>query len=464
MPATSQEPSRSRITPQEETIRQLFPLPVVPFELMMLLDDCPAFPMTFCVELVFRGRLEREVLQRAVDDAVARHPLLRARIEWTQRFPVWVLGDEVDTSIRWLSNEELLEGDAFHSLDLQRECGLRVLAAGDESRSSLWMHFHHACCDGQGARRFAVDVLTGYAREISKRDQPPWDRLDYSLLLRRHDFTGGSTGAGQATTTLWQKIRDAFHFHVLTPQPLANVATCKNPSPNDDRTRRIFKHTLERSETERIERRCQEQEVNLNDVALAFLFATLADWNRRHGRAADSQRLRILMPTDLRSSSHRRMPAANHMSFAFLARSVGQCLDWDSLVTGVQNESRYFHQVRIGHDFLGGIALAGQVPGLLKLLLNLPRCMATAILTNLGDPTRRFRRRFPVRDCLPVIGNVELERIFGTPPLRARMHAGFGLCVCSQQLQVSMIANPQIVGNRAEELMQSYLQHWRDWQ
>jgi hypothetical protein len=157
------------------------------------------------------------------------------------------------------------------------------------------------------------------------------------------------------------------------------------------------------------------------------------------------------------------MPAANRMSFSFMARTIGQCHDWNSLLPGIRSESQGIRQIRIGLDFLGGISLAQHIPGLLPLLLKVPRCMATAVLTNLGDPTKRFRRRFPAHQDSAVIGNVVLENIFGTPPIRSQMHTAFGMCVCSRQLGLSMLGNSAVVGGRAEELLQSYVDHWRRW-
>jgi len=196
---------------------------------------------------------------------------------------------------------------------------------------------------------------------------------------------------------------------------------------------------------------------------MATLFVTLSDWNRKVGLASESQRLRVLMPTDLRSVRDDRMPAANRMSFSFLSRRIRECENWDSLLAGIRRESQYIQQVRIGLDFLGGLSLAQQIPGLLPILMRLSRCMATAVLTTLGDPTKRFRRRFPADNHSAVIGNVSLDRIFGTPPIRSHLHAAFGLCECSRQLCVSMLANEQVLGNQAGELLQSYIHRWRAW-
>ena len=64
-------------------------LPLVPFEEYMLLDDRPAYPMNFFLRLRFAGCLVPERFDDACRQAVARHPLLAARI--TRRKRRWYL-------------------------------------------------------------------------------------------------------------------------------------------------------------------------------------------------------------------------------------------------------------------------------------------------------------------------------------------------------------------------------------
>ncbi len=455
-----QDESISRELQVDERMRDLFPLPLAPFELLMLLDDRPELPMTSWAEMVFRGRLDRHALQVAVDDSVARHPLLRARVEWKQRIPTWVLPEDHSTQVTWLSESNRMEADQIRPLDLRRESGLRVFAADGDTQSSVWLHVHHACCDGLGARRFFLDLLTGYARARAPHQaMPAWDALDFESLRRRHQFDVVTATGVQAQTSTWQKLRDAFHFHVLTPQPLSPVQKLVGPP----RVTPALKHVFNSQETTQLRQLTRELNTSMNDVAMALLFVSLSDWNRRFGAAPDSQRLRVLMPTDLRSARDDVMPAANRMSFAFIARTIRQCQTWDALLAGIRSETRHIKQIRIGLDFLGGITLALQVPGLVPRLLRLPRCMATAVLTNLGDPTKRFRRRFPTHEGSMRIGNVDLDHIFTTPPIRSHVHAGFGLVVCSRQLCISMVGNSQVLGDQAGELMQSYVNQWRKW-
>lgn len=438
-------------------MREIFPLPLTAFERYMLVDDRPQWPMTFCVQLQFRGSLDRAAFETAVRDSLARHPLLRTRVELLQRVPHWGMPDTSPVRVEWLPSDGDFAGDTITHIDLHRDTGLRVLATSGTTSSNAWLQFHHACCDGLGARRFIVDLMTGYARAIaSDGSGPAWDDLDYESLKRRHEFAISNRPI-QAQTSFWEKIRGAYHFHVLTPHPLAAVKG-SNPQAKS----RIAKQVFDAEFTNRLRQRAKSMGASLNDVAMGLLFLTLADWNRTHGAASRGDRLRIMMPTDLRETRDDRMPAANRMSFSFIARTIEQCQSVSELLAGIRAETQYIKQVRIGLDFLGGVALAQKIPGVVPLLVNSTRCMATALLTNLGDPTKRFRRRFPSQDGAALVGNVLLDAIFGTPPLRPQTHAGFGICICASKLCLSMQGHAPTLGDGNLELFQSYVHKWRD--
>ncbi len=68
-------------TELEQTIaasKRVFPLHLTPFENYMVADDRPEYPMTFIVEFEFDGQLDPPAFEAAIDDALQRHPLLRA--------------------------------------------------------------------------------------------------------------------------------------------------------------------------------------------------------------------------------------------------------------------------------------------------------------------------------------------------------------------------------------------------
>jgi hypothetical protein len=362
--------------------------------------------------------------------------------------------------VQWLTESNRLQGDEVRPFDLTRETGLRVLALQGSEQSNVWLHFHHACCDGQGARPFIADLWSSYAKHCSPgRAVFTWDQWDYESLRRRFQLDVLAPREKSEQTTLWQKLRDAYHFLVLTPRPL-RAGTASAPAlPNTS----IYKHVFDVQQTAQLRQQARRWEATLNDIAIALLFETLAEWNQRHGAGSDQQRIQILMPTDLRSIKDSRMPAANRMSFSFLPRTMGQIRDRKTLLRGLRSETQFIKQVQLSRDFLGGLSLVNSVPGLLRLLVKWPRCMATAVISNIGDPTKRFRRSFPSEDGFLVIGNLVLDKIFATPPIRNLTHAGFGLSVCSNQLCLSMMGNNLVLGDGSQDLLLDYVERWNKW-
>lgn len=476
--ATSDNAMPANTSPDVDESRRLFPLPLAPVEQFLVGDDDRQHPKTFGVELAFSGRPDRQAVEDAIAQSVARHPLLQAYVEPAGRGLVWVPA-RTRVPVDWLDPGAPFVSPRGHWIDIRQECGLRAWVQSDESRSSLGFQFHHACCDGRGAREWIGDFMTAYARGTGSSAYPPWRVLNYERLRQRAVFRPAVTNGQSVKTSVWQKLVYAYRFHLQGPRALAvprdpslpnqtSLSGANGPdTPDGSQTNvsLIHRHVFTRAEFRRIAERVGPQET-LNDVAVALLFQTLAAWNRRHGQARHTQRLRILMPMDLREHADVRLPAANRMSFSFLSRTVGECGEWRPLVDGIGKETGKIKTTRFSLDFLAGLeALQGLGPRALPWLMRLQGCIATAVLTNLGDLSRRFRRMFPTTDDGRIrIGNLVLDAVFGTPPIRPRTHAGFGICIYAEQMAVSGICNTCELGDRgASELFASYINAWRRW-
>jgi hypothetical protein len=136
------------------------------------------------------------------------------------------------------------------------------------------------------------------------------------------------------------------------------------------------------------------------------------------------------------------MPAANIMGFSFLSRTAEQCDDPDSLLAGIRDETEQIRRYRLSLFFLGMLGAVNAVPGALRRFVRGQRCFATAVLTNLGDPTRRFVARFPRRNGYLVAGNLLLESISGVPPLRPMTRTAIAIITYAGQLTISLCCDP----------------------
>jgi hypothetical protein len=194
------------------------------------------------------------------------------------------------------------------------------------------------------------------------------------------------------------------------------------------------------------------------------LFVTLAEWNRQ----ATSQRtrgwLRVLMPVDLRGRGDRLMSAANCMSYVPLNRRAEDCVDEraEALLAGLRDEARAARRSGLGRVFLGALdlLLASRV---LSPMLAREQCLATAVLTNLGNPTHRFTARFPRHDGRVVAGDLRVDEIAGVTPLRPLTRASFAVGTYAGNLGVSLLADPRnFTHEDARRLLSAYTERIRD--
>lgn len=403
----------------------LWPLPLTPFEHFMLLDDRPEYPMTFFGELRFAGELRQREFEHALQAAAVRHPLLRARVDRTSADDVcWIPLDGGRPSIDRGTSTAPIVSDHNGFLDLTRQPGVRVWVRVGEGTSYMLWQFHHACCDGHGAMRFIEDVLTVYAAATTDSGPAPQLRpVELSRLKSRYDFAVHQRLAAEHPRPRLQPLREALTFHLFGPRPLEPGRSVTN-SPTAGRFPGTHTHYFNDAESAAIRAAASGQAGTLNDAAVVAVLRTLRDWNRDHGRRRG--RLRVLMPIDLRVRGDELLPATNRMTFGFITRPVAAIDDPRRLLDGVRDETQYVRRTGAGLDFLHALSLLHR-SSLFSWLLRRPRCLATAVLTNMGDPTRRFAHRFPRTEGRCVVGNVVLESITGSPPLRPLTRVGFGI-------------------------------------
>ena len=165
------------------------------------------------------------------------------------------------------------------------------------------------------------------------------------------------------------------------------------------------------------------QRFTVNDLLLCDLFQTLREWNIEQSSQHDGW-LRIGVPVKLSTGHDDRMSATNGVSFTFLTRNASQCAgDPQTLLAGIHAETEVYTRSRRAMMFLAGLRVMQSIPGAMPLWLGANRCMATAVLSNLGDMSRLFGAKFPCRDGRAVSGDLILEDVFGAPPIRPHTHA-----------------------------------------
>ena len=477
-------------------------LPVVPMERFHLIDGEGAGGSTFQCDVHFSGPFDRDAFAAAHRTAAGRHPLLWAKLAGGWDDLRWEPGDAVPP-LTW--GDGPVDGTA--ALDLRGGVGMTVhgwtrpavdpeaadppsgeivVPRSDERDATdrtdtaavtvVRYTWHHAVCDARGGRQYLIDKFAVYARLTGGDVQPP-PRLEPGRLADRGTapatFGGGDAAtAAKAETTGWQKVRNAWGFHVLTPRPIAAPpASTGNAVPPADAGQLVLDAPLTRSRTDALHAAAADRGVTTNDLAVAVLLRTLADWNDEFGPADPhrpspfstkrwrKKRLRVLIPVDLRTPADRRLPAANRITFTFLSRPLADCRDLDAMLPAVADELKQMRRTRIGLDFFHGIAASSQSPRVFRWTAELPECMTTTVLSYPGVlGGRALARRFPTRDGKLVLGDTVVERITGAPPVRKGVRAGFGVADYAGRFTISIRADRRFFDERAAgELLSRYV-------
>lgn len=452
-----------------ESLDSLFPLPLSPFEKLIVWDERPPHPMNSFIELHFESLLDRDILSRALTRAVHRNPLLACRIVESEGELQWHYDAEYVPTLRMEREDPPLRNGWPIPIDLGSECGSRYWYGATETGSRLLIQLHHACSDGVGLRSVLIDMLTSYAKivlpdlEETSVKTKTWEQLDMASLRDRFDYSKSFSTPPTRKITAWQRIKNAYYFHFQLPKPLQGRGP-RESTASESPTEPLRHVIMDRATSERIMGRSREEQVSVNELGLALLFQACAQWNRQRGDRSPRSRIRLLMPYDLRSRADMRLPATNRLSFSFLGRTAGECGDLQRLIASVQSEIKAIKESRLPMDFLDALQLADSHPKLMKWGISKSRNMSTAVLTYAGDVCRGMKKFLPEQDGARMVGDARMTNIMAAPPVRENTNIALGLCINWGQLCVSAAWNRDVLS--AEECRQflvMYESKWRAW-
>jgi hypothetical protein len=398
------------------------------FEEFMLLDG--PLPMDIWLEAGFMDPVSRGPMEEAVAMVGERHPFLTARVEERKQGRFWVLGEGAIPLVF------LKEGESFPRLPLDPRVGLSARVC--IRNRTAYIQVHHACCDGVAARAVIQELAAAYAE--ATRPGRGWPRppsLDPGRLLRRGSLeAAGSVPPPPPAPTM---ARDILEFLFPFPRALA-AEPGADPRTEPPYSLRVL-DPVEASIALAAARTSAAG--RSHEKALSDCLGTLGAWQRRHGE--EKGRIRVLIPWDLRTLADRRMPACNHMSFAFLNRPASACTG--DLSVGLHAEHEYIRQFRTDLDFLRGLEIARRL-GYLRAVLRLPVSLSTAVFTNMGDATPV--RGFPVTPDGIEMGDNIVRYIVGVAPVRTGTRAALGLCRLGGRLAVVWRSDRRYIGQDAE--------------
>lgn len=426
--------------PQKKT--RLFPAHLAQIDRFLLDDDSPKHPMTFVITLECEGLFDHAVFEAALNDAVDRHPYTHAKLGAGKRGVLsWVDSKGERPKVTWCDDSTPIDEEDINSIDLRKEVGLKVWVREGASTCTAIFLWHHSVADGAGAYRFTGDVLAIYDQRMGGQKSKLLE-LNPELLRERRArmadaFTRGDRRA--VLSAIWRLFRDVF---------MRQAAPLAAPSQRGEVTfPGCAMHTFTKEETAAIRAAADNARVMLNDLLLERMFQAMRDWNANHNQRS-GRPLRIMMPTDLRDSRETEMPAANMVGYTFLTRKSAECDDSAKLLRSVADESAQIVNSQRGKQFIDAICGVQVFPSALRWLLRRGWCLATTVVTNLGDPTRRMNARLPRRDGLLAAGNVVVTRFGGAPPLRDGTRLVVAISTYNRCLTLSLRGSPHFMGDR----------------
>ncbi len=441
------------------TLEQFWPAPLTAIEWFMVASEEPGYPLTFFSDFVFQGILRRPEFEEALRVTLERHPLAISRLE---RNPAgglaWVDGRDTPTTIDWASAGAPLE--PAPAIDLERETGVRAWVRVGNGKTWLRFETHHAVSDGHGGMRFLEDLLVAYAAiHAGRSPEETLSPIDSRRLARRGAFDT-LAGAEPWQAVVARVMRHASEYLGVRPRPLAGSGP---PASRSSLAPAMLTHSFDEARSSSVRTAIAREPGTLNDHALAIALRLLAAWNERHDPRADQGRLRVLVPVDLRGPGDERMPAANVLTFSFVTRRAVDCQNTSALCAGLTAEMALIQRERLGTAFLHAMAGLRLVPGALSLITRSTSCQATAVLSNVGDPTRRFQARLPREQGRLMVGDLRLESITAAPPLRRGTRAAFLISAYAGRIVLSLRTDPRFISpDDAQSLMRGFVEGWRE--
>ena len=442
--------------PRKKT--KVFPLHTTSFEHYMLTDDRRDYPMSFVVQLELSGALDRESFEQSVSAAVERHPLLTAIIgPGKGGKDCWIAASNPQPHLDFGGIDDPIGfPGGLEYINIRSEVGLRIFVRYDNENAIVTTQFHHVACDGIGSYHFLGDLLFEYAKRTCDTDLgEPIDLPPNRLRARgkaSYDMNQFRLANGKYQRTWDEALTHLVRSNVVlkTGKKLA-----VRPFPG------IQSHTFDRSQYKQLRLAAQSNGQIINDMLVENLFKTLHGWNRERGSFLKRKHVSIMMPMNLREASDNDISACNIVAHAFIRRSWKQMQDKTTfrqqLASELLNVKTNRHKVRFMHMMAGGHYF---YPRLLKISLDWKRNLATAILSNTGDPTKQFHAELPREAGAIRCGNLLLEDISGVPPLRPGTNATVSIFTYRRNLKICLRCDPnQFNVDQTKSLLDMYIEN-----
>ena len=429
------------------------------FEESLLLDDRPGYPWSCFIRLRFAGCLQRGAFETAARTTLSPHPLIASLVRENRRRLTWHPVENPRPQIDWIEGPLSDEYPAASHLDVRKEIGVRfTLVVDPESDASdLVVQFHHSCCDGKGGFQFVGDLIIAYAGAASEEKSPCQPApLNEDQLKHRNRFGLSFWRIVKMIPTQLTGLIGAWEFLGRTAAPLLPHEPKPDATAPPSGYPATETHCFDEAETTAILNAARLSGNTLNNLLIRDLILAIDRWRANSNVGSDEDWLRLMVPMNMRSAADEGVSAANIMSTVFIDRRREDCVDSAQLLQSIREQMDLIKRRELGFTYLFSLVVARALPGGLARFHWDDRCVATAILSNVGRPFADSP--LPRRDGKLVAGNVVLERAEALAPLRPNTCVSLTLTTCSGRLAVAMHYDPRALSTKqSSELLRYYV-------
>jgi hypothetical protein len=446
----------------KDPYRRIFPLNLTAFERFMQTDDRAEYPMTFVIEMDFAGILKRPEFEDAVRQTLERHPLFISRVEIGKRgIPVWILDRNLEPTISFGSKEDPIECPTGETFDNDKEAGVRIYVRQGDEKVRVTFYFDHKATDGVAAHTFCGEVFAFYANAVEGKEVAQVLDLNPVLLKTRQKrqlFYGGITLKNERN---WKAWISAIKLTGFSSQILAS----RHKRGDSQIIPRfgVLTRSLDAQEHKLLRDAAIQKGITVNDIVITELILTMIAWNKRLNKL-NGRKIKILMPSNLRRRGDDEMPNANMTTYNFITRKPKQCLDRFEMIKGIRDDTNNIKNNATGAEFLEILAKGFTYSWLIPFLVSSRSTLCTSVISNVGDPTRRYTARIPRKKGDLICGNLTLEQVGGSPPLRPNTRSGWAITTYRRKFTVSVRCDPYLYDEKdTSELLDIFFAGLRAW-
>jgi len=476
----SEESPKLQFEPDE-----IFPLRLSPFEEYYHIDDRPNTPMSENNVFLFEGRVEVDLLRRALQRAAAREPLFFARITRRRRKLFW----DVDSAslkfpeLRVLHTDEsivaLRSGVVPLSLfRIDQEPGVRFTLVVGSDGFVVHIATNHSTADGASVVRFLGDWFAFYQDELARACperaelafDPPLDESRLVLpeeIKAREDLHIPTFDAEEAARQAKYRKRASLRWFLFRPWSLtplfrrraktrgaaleAQEAPRLTPGCEEDARSdrpRIYWQVLPQGIPEAMRAYAGSVGVSFNSVLTSAVLRGL-DKRRRSidARPNARRRYRTLIPINMRRQEHSRTPVANMIGYLFMDRVSDEIQgDERAFLQGIEEQIRRTVKWSLGRVFIKNVGLFRNVPGFIPFFASPVFCCASLIFSNLGQVAYSFAQpKFRDARRIEIPSELKLLRMIGAPPVRVNTPLSIGSVSVGNEVVLTFCVDDGVV-------------------